>query len=47
MVDGSDAVENYNGQQGDIWDAQKDMFLASGAALLAWVLNKFIRLIRR
>jgi len=24
----SDAAENYNGQQGDIWDAQKDMALA-------------------
>jgi putative membrane protein len=24
----SDAAENYNGQQGDIWDAQKDMAMA-------------------
>lgn len=47
MVATSDAAENYNGQQGDIWDAQKDMILASGAALLAWILNKSIRLLRR
>ncbi|MEB6676076.1 DUF2238 domain-containing protein [Acinetobacter haemolyticus] len=27
-------AENYNGQQGDIWDAHKDMFLATIGALL-------------
>ena len=29
-----DNVEAYNGQQGDIWDAQKDMTLAFGGALI-------------
>jgi len=29
------AAEAYNGQQGDIWDAQKDMSLATGGAVLA------------
>lgn len=28
-------AENYNGQQGDIWDAQKDMALALAGALIA------------
>ena len=30
-----DAAEAYNGQQGDVWDAQKDMALASLGALIA------------
>ncbi|MFI7547111.1 DUF2238 domain-containing protein [Actinoplanes sp. NPDC049599] len=30
-----DAAEAYNGQQGDIWDAQKDMSLATGGAVVA------------
>jgi len=29
------AAEAYNGQQGDMWDAQKDMSLATGGAVLA------------
>ena len=28
-------AEAYNGQQGDLWDAQKDMSLATGGAMLA------------
>lgn len=32
-------AENYNGQQGDIWDAQKDMALASLGAIIAWLLQ--------
>lgn len=36
----SDA-ENYNGQQGDIWDAQKDMALASLGAIIAWMIQIF------
>jgi putative membrane protein len=42
----SDAAENYNGQQGDIWDAQKDMALAmlgstlSGLYILLFKKNK-------
>ncbi len=31
-------ADDYNGQQGDIWDAQKDMALASLGALLAGLL---------
>ncbi len=30
-----EAAENYNGQQGDIWDAHKDMFLALLGSLVA------------
>ena len=30
-----DAAEAYNGQQGDMWDAQKDMSLATGGAVVA------------
>ena len=29
------AAEAYNGQQGDLWDAQKDMTLATGGAVVA------------
>ncbi len=32
-------AENYNGQQGDIWDAQKDMALATLGAIMAWVMQ--------
>jgi putative membrane protein len=34
-----DAVENYNGQQGDMWDAQKDMALAFSGAVAAAALT--------
>ena len=37
-------ADAYNGQQGDIWDAQKDMALAASGALLATL---FLRLKRR
>ena len=30
-----EAAERYNGQQGDIWDAHKDMALASLGAIIA------------
>ena len=33
----------YNGQQGDIWDAQKDMALAAGGALVALGLLRWKR----
>ena len=36
-----DNVEAYNGQQGDIWDAQKDMTLAFAGALIAAIALKF------
>jgi putative membrane protein len=29
-------AENYNGQQGDIWDAHKDMFLATLGSDFDW-----------
>lgn len=31
----ADVADDYNGQQGDMWDAQKDMALAFGGAILA------------
>jgi len=31
-----EAAESYNGQQGDVWDAHTDMFLATLGALAAW-----------
>ena len=30
-----DAAEAYNGQQGDMWDAQKDMMLALAGSVIA------------
>ena len=30
-------AENYNGQQGDIWDAHQDMFLATLGALFTGI----------
>ncbi len=32
----ADQADNYNGQQGDIWDAQKDMALAMLGGIFAW-----------
>ena len=31
-------AENYNGQQGDIWDAHKDMFLATIGAIMTGII---------
>lgn len=31
-------AENYNGQQGDIWDAHKDMAVATLGAIIAWLM---------
>ena len=42
IVMSSDAADSYNGQQGDMWDAQKDMALAmlgSTAMLLFYMLH--------
>ncbi|MBX9790882.1 MAG: DUF2238 domain-containing protein [Pirellulales bacterium] len=33
-----ESAEAYNGQQGDMWDAQKDMALATGSSLLVAIL---------
>jgi putative membrane protein len=35
MIAAPDFAEAYNGQQGDMWDAQKDMALALGGSLAA------------
>jgi putative membrane protein len=32
-------AESYNGQQGDIWDAHKDMLMATLGSALAWLLR--------
>jgi putative membrane protein len=37
-MDPKDA-ENYNGQQGDVWDAHKDMAVATVGAIIAWVMT--------
>ena len=37
------AAADYNGQQGDIWDAQKDMSLAFAGALVSTVILKLQR----
>ena len=34
-----EAAENYNGQQGDLWDAQKDMLLATIGAICAAIIQ--------
>lgn len=36
-------AENYNGQQGDVWDAHKDMFLATLASMIAVMTGFFSR----
>lgn len=36
-------VAEYNGQQGDMWDAQKDMALAVAGATISWLLFLAIR----
>lgn len=44
IIVSSEAANNYNGQQGDMWDAQKDMALAfvgsTISALLALAFKK-------
>lgn len=41
-----EAAENYNGQQGDMWDAQKDMALATLGALCAALIQRFYSLFK-
>jgi putative membrane protein len=36
IVAAGETADRYNGQQGDIWDAQKDMALAALGAAAAW-----------
>ena len=40
-----EAAESYNGQQGDLWDAHKDMFVATIGAIIAGLAER-IMLIR-
>jgi putative membrane protein len=35
MVFSPETAENYNGQQGDVWDPQKDMLLAAIGAVIS------------
>jgi putative membrane protein len=42
-----EAAESYNGQQGDMWDAHKDMALATLGAMMAWVLERLIYTVKR
>jgi putative membrane protein len=37
-------AENYNGQQGDVWDAHKDMATATLGAIMAWLTTVVVRL---
>ncbi|HPF00002.1 MAG TPA: DUF2238 domain-containing protein [Bacteroidales bacterium] len=37
LVAPANQADNYNGQQGDMWDAQKDMALALLGASMAWL----------
>ena len=32
-------AESYNGQQGDMWDAHKDMALAMLGSIFSWIFN--------
>jgi putative membrane protein len=44
IIVSSEAANNYNGQQGDVWDAQKDMALALvGSTLSALFALAFIK----
>lgn len=36
IVAAGEMSDRYNGQQGDIWDAQKDMAFATLGAIMAW-----------
>jgi len=43
IVAAGETADRYNGQQGDIWDAQKDMALAALGAILVMMLRKAAR----
>jgi Predicted membrane protein len=43
IVAAGETADRYNGQQGDIWDAQKDMALAALGALLIGALSRALR----
>ena len=37
-----DWAEAYNGQQGDMWDSQKDMALATAGAIITLLVRPFL-----
>lgn len=41
-----ETAENYNGQQGDMWDAQKDMLLATLGAICAAIIQRIYLLFK-
>ncbi len=43
VVAAGETADRYNGQQGDIWDAQKDMALATLGAILVMAMGPVIR----
>lgn len=38
----TEKAEQYNGQQGDIWDAHKDMALALLGGVIAWIISRML-----
>ena len=43
IVAAGETADRYNGQQGDIWDAQKDMALAALGAILVMAMTPLVR----
>jgi putative membrane protein len=43
IVAAGETADRYNGQQGDIWDAQKDMALATLGAILVMAMEPLVR----
>lgn len=43
IVAAGEIADRYNGQQGDIWDAQKDMALATLGAILVMAMGPIVR----
>lgn len=43
IVAAGETADRYNGQQGDIWDAQKDMAFATLGAILVMMIAPFVR----
>jgi len=43
IVAAGETADRYNGQQGDIWDAQKDMALATLGAILVMAMGPIVR----
>ena len=40
MIAAGETADRYNGQQGDVWDAQKDMALATLGAILVLAIRR-------